>query len=116
ERLVTARLAVSTVVKRRPHSGHCRRRRIEAPSSVARLSTTRLSVWRQNGQCIGATSSAENGDLWTQLWIRLGETCGPSTKAGDYMWITTSMSFTRCRGYLGTPPPHVQEVWPSRWP
>ena len=55
ERLVTVRLAVSTVVNRRPHSGHCRRRRIEVPSSVARLSTTRLSACRQNGQCIGGS-------------------------------------------------------------
>jgi len=43
--------AVSTVVNRRPHEGHCRRRRIEVPSSVARESTTRESSCRQNGQC-----------------------------------------------------------------
>ena len=55
-------------------------------------------------------------DLWTQLGIGLGETCGPRPKAGDYMWITTSVSFTRCGGYPRTPPPHVQEIWPSRWP
>jgi hypothetical protein len=53
DRLVTLRLAVSTVVNRRPHSGHCRRRRIEVPSSEARLSTTRLSPCRQKGQCTG---------------------------------------------------------------
>ena len=44
ERLTTVRLAVSTVVNRRPHSGHCRRRRIAVPSSVARESTTRESA------------------------------------------------------------------------
>ena len=36
ERLTTSRLAVSTVVNRRPHSGHWRRRRIAVPSSVVR--------------------------------------------------------------------------------
>ena len=51
ERLTTLRLAVSTVVKRRLHSGHWRRRRMLEPSSVVRLSMTRESVWRQNGQC-----------------------------------------------------------------
>src|SRR5690242_15244489 len=50
ERLVTVRLAVSIVVKRRPHSGHWRRRRMELPSSVVRESMTRESVCRQNGQ------------------------------------------------------------------
>ena len=43
ERLTTVRLAVSTVVNRRPHSGHWRRRRMAVPSSVARESTTRES-------------------------------------------------------------------------
>ena len=52
ERLTTVRLAVSTVVNRRPHSGHWRRRRMLEPSSVARESMTRESVWRQNGQCM----------------------------------------------------------------
>jgi hypothetical protein len=64
---VTLRLAVSTVVNRRPHSGHWRRRRIETPSSLARLSTTLLSVYRQNGQCTGRVSSRAR--LWTDLWI-----------------------------------------------
>ncbi len=50
ERLMTVRLVVSTVVKRRPHSGHCRRRRMAEPSSAMRLSTTRESGLRQNGQ------------------------------------------------------------------
>jgi hypothetical protein len=43
---------VSTVVKRRVHPGHWRRLRIDVPSSVVRLSTTRLSACRQKGQCI----------------------------------------------------------------
>jgi len=38
------------VVKRRPHSGQARRRRIAVPSSVVRESMTLLSVCRQNGQ------------------------------------------------------------------
>src|SRR6185369_3180417 len=49
-RFTTARTASSTVVKRLPHSGHERRRRISAPSSASRESTTRESAWRQYGQ------------------------------------------------------------------
>jgi len=41
----------SWVVNRRPHSGHDLRRRIAVPSSATLLSMTRLSGWRQNGQC-----------------------------------------------------------------
>src|SRR5699024_4837647 len=44
--------AVSTVEKRREQCGHCRRRRIAAPSSDVRESTTRESGWRQDGQCV----------------------------------------------------------------
>src|SRR5690606_29056111 len=40
------------VEKRREQLGHWRRRRIVAPSSDVRESTTRESGWRQNGQCI----------------------------------------------------------------
>ncbi len=50
DRLTTVRLAVSTVLNRRPHCGHCRRRRIAVPSSALRESTTRESAFRQNGQ------------------------------------------------------------------
>ena len=39
----------SKVVKRPPHSGQSRRRRIAAPSSDGRLSFTWLSGWPQNG-------------------------------------------------------------------
>src|SRR5690606_31482207 len=53
ERFTTDRLAVSIVVNRRWHSGHCRRRRIEVPSSDVRESTTLESPCRQNGQCTG---------------------------------------------------------------
>jgi hypothetical protein len=42
-RLMTLRLAVSVVVKRPPHCGHCRRRRMARPSSEVRESITRLS-------------------------------------------------------------------------
>ena len=38
-----ATLAVSVVENRRPHSGHCLRRRIESPSSLVRESMTRES-------------------------------------------------------------------------
>jgi hypothetical protein len=44
------RITVSWVVKRRPHSGHDRRRRIADPSSAVRLSMTRLSLCLQKGQ------------------------------------------------------------------
>jgi hypothetical protein len=47
---MTVRLAVSVVENRRPHSGHCRRRRIDSPSSLVLESMTRLSGWRQKGQ------------------------------------------------------------------
>jgi hypothetical protein len=49
-RFTTAKDISSTVVKRRPHSGHERRRLMASPSLVSRLSTTRLSGYRQNGQ------------------------------------------------------------------
>jgi hypothetical protein len=57
ERFTTVRLAVSSVLNRRPHSGHCLRRRIAAPSSALRESTTRESVFRQNGQFMMLLSS-----------------------------------------------------------
>jgi hypothetical protein len=50
-RLPTIKMTVSWVVNRRPHSGHDLRRRIAVPSSAVLLSMTRLSGWRQKGQC-----------------------------------------------------------------
>ncbi len=52
DRLITMSEHVSTVVKRREQSGHWRRLRIDVPSSVVRLSTTRLSGCLQKGQCM----------------------------------------------------------------
>src|SRR5699024_5886278 len=52
DRLSTDREAVSEVENRLEQFGHWRRRRIVAPSSDVRESTTRESEWRQNGQCI----------------------------------------------------------------
>jgi hypothetical protein len=49
-RLATIKMTDSWVVNRRPHSGQDRRLRIATPSSAARLSMTRLSGCRQNGQ------------------------------------------------------------------
>jgi hypothetical protein len=49
-RLITLRLAVSVVLNRRPHCGHCRLRRIARPSSLVRESMTRESGYRQKGQ------------------------------------------------------------------
>jgi hypothetical protein len=40
---MTDRLVASIVVKRLPHCGHWRRRRIDEPSSAVRESTTRES-------------------------------------------------------------------------
>ncbi len=42
-RLITLRLAVSVVLNRRPHCGHCLRRRMARPSSLVRESITRES-------------------------------------------------------------------------
>src|SRR6185503_15448985 len=83
ERLTTTNVAFSAVVKRRPHWPHWRRRRMAAPSSAVRLSTTRVSVARQKGQCMaGALLSAdraatpESGHpsvIWGQSWGIPGE-------------------------------------------
>jgi hypothetical protein len=51
-RLSTVSCICSTVVKRFSQSGQVRRRRIDVPSSATRESRTRVSVLRQNGQCI----------------------------------------------------------------
>ena len=51
-RLTTASTASSTVVNRRLHFGHERRRRVVAPSSASRESMTLLSALWQNGQRI----------------------------------------------------------------
>jgi hypothetical protein len=40
------------VLNRFSHAGQLRLRRIAPPSSVTRLSSTRVSVLRQYGQCI----------------------------------------------------------------
>ncbi len=56
-RLMTARVASSTVVNRLPHSGQLRRRRMTWPSSCSRESTTRESGCRQYGHRIADDSS-----------------------------------------------------------
>src|SRR5580698_8911643 len=79
ERLTTLKLAVSNVVKRRPHSGQERRRRIAAPSSVSRESTTRESGKRQNGQCTAFRLLSRPDPVrqhpveavWHNLWRKL---------------------------------------------
>src|ERR1700710_203947 len=71
---MTARVASSTVVKRRPHSWQLRRRRMTWPSSCSRESTTRESGWRQYGQRTDGLLSVSTGAftmiLWTNLSIR----------------------------------------------
>src|SRR4051812_40256655 len=54
----------SKVVKRAPQSSHWRRRRIEAPSSLGRLSFTWLFSWEQKGQRMRrlAGPAAQGGD------------------------------------------------------
>ncbi|GGZ89324.1 hypothetical protein GCM10010389_29530 [Streptomyces echinoruber] len=59
DRFTTIREHVSTVVNRREHSGHWRRLRIDVPSSVVRLSTTRLSGCLQKGQCMDSQPSSQ---------------------------------------------------------
>ncbi|GAA0916823.1 hypothetical protein GCM10009549_33310 [Streptomyces thermoalcalitolerans] len=54
DRLTTMSEHVSTVVNRREQSGHWRRLRMDVPSSVVRLSTTRLSGCLQKGQCMNS--------------------------------------------------------------
>src|SRR5699024_6552821 len=54
ERFATMRRTFSCVVNLRSHTGQDLRRRMAAPSSAALLSITRVSGWRQNGQCIPA--------------------------------------------------------------
>ena len=97
ERLTTVRLAVSTVLKRRPHSGQTRRRRMATPSSVLRESTTRESAERQNGQFIAFASFAVDDDPGS---------CGrhavrPGEEPGDYMWMAYSCVTTRCGVTVG---------------
>jgi hypothetical protein len=75
-RLMTARVASSTVVKRRPHSGQERRRRMTWPSSCSRESTTRESGLRQYGQRIeGLLSRTSARDTCAvagaNLWMKL---------------------------------------------
>ncbi|GAA4820512.1 hypothetical protein GCM10023220_61930 [Streptomyces ziwulingensis] len=59
DRLITMSEQVSTVVNRREQSGHWRRLRIDVPSSVVRLSTTRLSGCLQKGQCMYSEPSSQ---------------------------------------------------------
>ncbi|GAA2232756.1 hypothetical protein GCM10010104_28740 [Streptomyces indiaensis] len=59
DRFTTMSEHVSTVVKRREQSGHWRRLRIDVPSSVVRLSTTRLSGCLQKGQCMKKQPSSQ---------------------------------------------------------
>ena len=83
--------AVSTVVNRRPHCGHERRRRMAAPSSATRLSTTRLSAWRQNGQC---TVLPHLPSTWVPLERLVARPCG---QLNHNLWRTYIGVTTRCR-------------------
>ena len=110
-RFTTERTAVSTVVNRRPHSGHERRRLIAWPSSASRESTTRESGCRQNGQCIGVPSLSPK---WPQL--RFATDCKSSDDSQSRSTYSTrppevvglsSGQLTRCERTaltLGTPP------------
>src|SRR3954468_14753686 len=66
DRLTTISEHVSTVVKRREQSGHWRRLRIDVPSSVVRLSTTRLSECLQKGQCMKSQPSLTADSMASQ--------------------------------------------------
>ena len=81
-RLMTLRLAVSVVLNRRPHSGHCLRRRIASPSSLVRESITRVSGWRQNGQNIVAQEySALAGHSVSAGWVATGDAASSANRA-----------------------------------
>ncbi len=120
-RLTTTRVAFSAVVNRRPHSAHWRRRRIAAPSSAVRESTTRVSVARQKGQYMADAllSAGPPQDRAADPWSdRLAG--GLGTDPGDFLgrtrenlgtpdhnlWRTYRDVTTRCRGTVrfGTRP------------
>ena len=86
-RLTTASTASSTVVNRRPHAGHERRRRVVAPSSASRESMTRLSALWQNGQRTALTSSWSGGSSGDVLWTSLGTSGGcPRENLRNGLW------------------------------
>jgi hypothetical protein len=63
ERLTTVSCTISCVENRFSHAGQTRRRRIDEPSSLTRLSRTRVSVLRQCGQCMRCRSFLASGPL-----------------------------------------------------
>src|SRR6266487_2101929 len=83
-RLMTASVASSTVVNRRPQSWQLRRRRMTWPSSCSRESTTRESGWRQYGHRI--SGSPPLSPSWAgrrrRVDFGLGTSCGPAVDDG----------------------------------
>src|SRR4051794_21261336 len=137
DRLTTISEHVSTVVKRREQSGHWRRLRIDVPSSVVRLSTTRLSGCLQKGQCMAPTllhstthrpletSRAPRSSPKHRRWPQarrpggpqhLGCCCNPTTRCGDRReeWPTSRVSHAYWHVPHGhTNPGHTAIPW---WP
>src|SRR5215218_1835840 len=86
-RLTTASTASSTVVNRRPHLGHERRRRVVAPSSASRESITRLSALWQNGQRTLVHLLPRNDRPGLPLWTLLGTSGGcPGENLRTSLW------------------------------
>ncbi|GHF48946.1 hypothetical protein GCM10018783_17880 [Streptomyces griseosporeus] len=85
DRLITISEHVSTVVKRREQSGHWRRLRIDVPSSVVRLSTTRLSGCLQKGQCMDSNPphSRLNSLVGPHGPLEAGTSIGDRWRSGD---------------------------------
>src|SRR3954447_4285920 len=124
-RLTTASTGSSTVVNRRPHTGHDRRRRVVAPSSVSRESMTRLSGLWQKGQRTGhlLDRRATGGGRRRVLWTDRGTSGGcPGTDLGKRLWMELHPCHTRCRGDSSPAPLQIRNpkracrLPPSRTP
>lgn len=68
-RFTTVSDAVSDVLKRMPHSGHWRLRRIDDPSSEVLESVTRESECLQNGQCIPGLPLSHDHPEKPYMWV-----------------------------------------------
>src|SRR3954447_19911688 len=118
DRLTTMSEHVSTVVKRREQSGHWRRLRIDVPSSVVRLSTTRLSGCLQKGQCMISNpphsrlnSSAEpHGPL--EAAPSIGDHSGRGDPGDHNFWAAVAIQALHVGiGTAYTPYTQVAPVW-----
>jgi hypothetical protein len=93
---------VSTVVKRREQSGHWRRLRIDVPSSVVRLSTTRLS---------GCLHNRAQGRLEPAHAVDAGDR--PGGRPVQHLLGRTPADGTRAQG-IPAPRPHRPRAYEVR--